>query len=571
MSIIFQKFLFYKFNHDSKKTILETLTNLNNYKTYFYANIQEDKNKLDNFSNIKQKKEELKNENFNKKVEFFRDDFLNTFEILDTKINSYKEKILENNSLFKHDYNELKELLKEYFYFISKNDDINNINDFLQYFENYILSIHDTDENIETTSDILKIKLKQYIEKTKKIKKNFQKDYLYLIKEKLKEDILNSDDNIDLSISKSKIFVLVYGDEILVSYPSTLYNRLTEKNFLKKKKKIKRIESIKKFQFKVYPDVREKVDEHTILKRKRLKKRKKLTRREILACNNDLTRTKLKPTLKFLKIKNTNKNRRNYILLNENNTLGAITLGFLSKKDAYIYKKEIMMKRLASTRRTRVVIKKGRLTRLRKYSKVHFRLKNFIQLKTTKISNVKDEIKTFQDFKGNKINNTLIIIPQFLNSDFKVPKKGTTINFPEQMLSKNGFIGNPIYKTKPISKKVYKSKIDNKFNVLYTKRNSNFKTIFITINKKTYKNLEKKYKSYLILYKEEKNFVDTIQNIKKEWTSIVTKQINSLQKKIKENSNSILNLKKILNFILENKQETNFLPKISNFIDKISK
>jgi hypothetical protein len=173
---------------------------------------------------------------------------------------------------------------------------------------------------------------------------------------------------------------------------------------------------------------------------------------------------------------------------------------------------------------------------------------------------------------NDKRNHIFILIPEF----FRYKESGekiliSTLNFPSKMLTKEGFKGIPVYKTKPIIKK-YIPKNTEAFNDLL-KRKNYIKTenLFLTFDKEEYQSLSKDDKKELIFYKKEKDYTDTLTNVVYETKQKLLNNTIDFLNKVKKKCKTIKNLNLVNNYIVENYNKKNLLEKISYYIDTIEK
>lgn len=362
------------------------------------------------------------------------------------------------------------------------------------------------------------------------------------LKEKIFEYIKNDIQNNSFLPTNTKVYVAIdkKQKEIVSSYSSILFSRISEKNNLKKNT--------------AYNTERE-FDYANLYFYSFRKKRNFLQysrRRRLNFINLYQTYERLLGDNSF--------NERFFLKEDESIKQNAIVLGFLNKPDALLYKKEIINKRLILGKERR---------KIRKRLKI--RLNFFIKVKPTTLSNIQNSLVAFEDYKRSEISNKLILIPKFFSYNSNKNKQKVSINFPSLMLSNFGFIDLPIYKTKQISKKFLSATNKNSNDLFIPRKYFKTKTFFTTLDKQEYEDLSKSVNKKLFFYKQEKDFTDNVRNLINDRNKIYLNQIQEILIKIKKKSKTIEKFKKIKEFIFNHYDEKNLLEKTSYYIDKICK
>jgi hypothetical protein len=393
----------------------------------------------------------------------------------------------------------------------------------------------------------------------------------------------------------TKIYVPVYKnkneeDEVITAYPSILYYRLNERN-LSIKQTIQNVEE----QFK-YRNTYFRLLFTSSSFRKHCSRRARyellfnIQKQKSLLINqpNSLSRyysllriirkfypnEKIKLQIPSAKILLSERNWMKKNLLVErslvfpkNQSLGQIpiVIGFLNKSDAEIYKKQIIKNySQKNINRRRIIAKKNERI-----------LNCSIKIKRTILSNIQYFFNNFEDVDGDSISNSFILVPKFFTYSGKRKRKHVRIDIPILMLSRYGFGGIPVYKTKEISKKFLLSNQKNCKELSIPKKYFKTKTIFITLNKNEYEQLAKIDKKNKIFYEfeeeEERLFTDSFKKIIKENNKSHLKQFKKILIKIKNKIKTPEKLKLLKQFIFDNYNENNLLEKTSYYIDKINK
>jgi hypothetical protein len=283
---------------------------------------------------------------------------------------------------------------------------------------------------------------------------------------------------------------------------------------------------------------------------------------------------------KFIKSTDEQLKKYSYKETEKNQEIISLLLGFLKKSDAILYKKQILRNNY------QFYNLKSPHYNLKKKNNSEFSIK----IKSTTISGIKYSLQTINYSKEKKFSNsksTFILVPKFFNYNFifnKKPTKGNEkeknknkkvkevlLNFPGLMLTKVGFKGIPIYKTKQIEKKLLFNNRNNFKKINISPKYLKTKTFFTTINKDEYENLIKKDKKKLFFYNKEEEFTDNINNIIKKQNKNYLIQIRELLLKIKNKSKTINKLRLIKEFFNNNYNEKNLLEKTNYFIDTINK
>jgi hypothetical protein len=406
------------------------------------------------------------------------------------------------------------------------------------------------------------------------------KDYSYIFNKKLEKLALEKIDHDVSNIDKTKAFVLVnFNDnEMLVAYPSTLYCKLLKEDKIKKsagKKAIVKNDEIKKIKgrkLKLTKRLRflkflgsriqlgtKKKREFYKLNKLRLEKENKFEEtiererrqgmyRMRLYSSKYSRRRKLqvvfpRPLFDQFLVKMLKYKLKNILFLRRKDSsiipekdFRVFTFAFISKSDAFLYKKAIMQINKSKYRHfTNSITRRFLINNSIKNERDAF-MKN-IKIKKAKISKLKEIISPYKEFKGNKIKNNLIVIPRFF---LKNDKNKNILIVPKEMFSESGFLGVPIYNKYINTKKICFAQ-------------SYFKNLFNQANKSNVLKLEPYY----------------INNSNAFFNKSFTNKIKI------ENFNSVKNLKKKLkktfNFFFCNKKEDFNFINPSNFINKISK
>jgi hypothetical protein len=237
----------------------------------------------------------------------------------------------------------------------------------------------------------------------------------------------------------------------------------------------------------------------------------------------------------------------------------AISLAFIGVNDANFYKQELIRKSKPT-----VFIPRDKVFR----KKLIAKLKKSVEIKQTSILNIVNSFKNLD--KKNDFKNTLIIIPEFLKyNKLKNNKLKVLENFPKKMLSKTGFLGTPICKTKILNlKNIIKTEQKNKhLNIPLKYYSSKFR--LVSLDKINYE-LEAK-QNINSFYEKEKNFIDNVTNTVEEEKELFLIEIYKIINKIKNKCKTITKLNLVYKFLLDNYNEAYLLEKTSHFIDKINK
>jgi len=404
--------------------------------------------------------------------------------------------------------------------------------------------------NVSKKKTFLKLISLKKIKNLKEEKNELYEKQLFLLNEKIIEYVKNELNKNSLLPSKTKIFVPVFEKEILTSFPVSVFFRLTKKNnFLRRAMiAVKKQKGQENIYLKYYFPVSEKdLYDPKAVKFRDISRRR---RWDLLKYRHSF-----KLLTKSLDIK-----KRGIYKIEENPEKSALMIGFLSFQDANIYKNQ--------------VIHENRLIN----NDVFFKDLNsvFIEKKITikpiSLENFYKSFSSFFDINENSIENISILIPEFFIYK-KIDNKTINVkkNFPKQMLSKEGFVGIPVYKTKLIEKKylisTYKNESSLKIPIQYLKN----KNRLITINKTEYELLKKNDKKNLICYKKENDFIDTYINPIFEKNKNYFEQTKQIIKKIRKKCKTINDIDFIYKFILENFCERNLLEKTSYYMDTIQK
>lgn len=255
------------------------------------------------------------------------------------------------------------------------------------------------------------------------------------------------------------------------------------------------------------------------------------------------------------------------LLFPKNQSLGQrpIVLGFLNGYDAEIYKKQII-KNYGQKKVQRSILNA---------KKIKLKLNGSIKIKRTILSNIKYFFNNFENFEGETFSNSFILVPKFFTYSGKRKRKRVQVDFPVLMLSPFGFGGIPVYKTKPISKKILLSNQKNFKELGIRQKYLKTKTIFITLNKNEYKKFAKIDKRNKIFYDLEENldhvFTSSLKKVIREKHTNSLKEFEKVLIKIKNKIKTLEKVKLLKQFIFDNYDENNLLEKTSYYIDKINK
>ena len=376
---------------------------------------------------------------------------------------------------------------------------------------------------------------------SKKLDPNFQNEFNHL-KEKIINYVEKDLENNSLVPINTKVYVIVEKNqnEILSSYPSLLYYRINKLNTIAKQNILEWKEDIE-YYLCYFKFLRRK-------KFQRLPRRPRFYYIDLYTSYENLT-SKKHLQKRFTKQK-----------IEQN----PIVLGFLDEDDARLYKKEILRNNFLYINQNKKIKRK-----IKKRDKVI--LSYSLKIKPTTLLNIKDSLKIFEKMEKTNIINTFILIPKFFNYSFINNKQKISSNFPIEMLSKFGFYGTPVYKTKQIEKKLLKSNSENFQDLSIPLRYLKTRTFFITLNKNEYEKLAEKDKNKLFFYEKEKDFTDNLKNTLNQQNKYYLKQTEKILLKIKNASKTLEKLSLIKSFISNNYYEKNLLEKTSYYIDKINK
>jgi len=248
----------------------------------------------------------------------------------------------------------------------------------------------------------------------------------------------------------------------------------------------------------------------------------------------------------------------------------ALVFGFLNPIDANLYKKAILHENKAYEKRIR-------WPDFRSYyisvQMLPTSIKDFYNL---------DAEKKSKDYENKVINNIPVLIPEFTKYKSIKNKKIKGIpNFPKEMLSKEGFDGVPVYKTKPIEKrhlitepvvKIKKKDLKKKTPVIRLNiKDFKRKTLFITLDKDEYKRLEKKDRKNLFFYKKETDFLDTFKNVFNERKQFCLEEVEELLKGIRKKIKTPRDMTSTLKFIEKNYESPHLMEQTSVYIDKVKR
>lgn len=376
----------------------------------------------------------------------------------------------------------------------------------------------------------------------KKFTTEFEKDF-QILREKIINYIEDDYKRHPLIPENSKIYVnltfVKTKPEILSSYQSVLFYRTTKKNSL-----VPKTELEYKRDFDTYSNY--------FSYFLRLRNYFRLPRRGRFEFMD------LHDIYKFT-VKKQYLQRRVLILNNENSKLNSLIFGFLGESEALLYKKKIISDHELTFVRNKRLKKKNRSI-----------LEDSIKIQTTTLSNLQSALEKFEDFEKIIIKPNLILIPKFFNYNLAAKKQKGLINFPDRMLTKTGFYGIPIYKTKPIAKKFLISNNKTFKDLPIPRKYLEGKKFFITLDKQEYKELLNKDKKNFLFYKEEKDFTDNLKNVISERNKIALIEINQLFNKIKIKCKTVAKLKLVKEFFENNYNEDYLLEKTAHYIDKIS-
>nr|YP_010443815.1 hypothetical protein NQY37_pgp099 [Vacuolaria virescens]UTE94702.1 hypothetical protein VvirPt_p087 [Vacuolaria virescens] len=413
--------------------------------------------------------------------------------------------------------------------------------------------------NVSKKKTFLKLISLKKIKNLKEIKKELYEKQLFLLNEKIIEYVKNEFSKNSLLISKTKIFVPVFEEEILSSFPRSVFFRLTKKNNFLRRAMI----GIKnqKEQESIYLKYYFPVSERDLYDPKAVKFRD-LSRRQ--RWNLLKYRHSFKLLTKALNIK-----KRGIYKIEENPEKSALMIGFLNFQDANIYKNQLIDENTLIN--DNYIVNNLNSVSCEEETSIN-PLEKEITINPISLENFYKSFSSFFDMNENSIENISILIPEFFiyktidNKTISVKK-----NFPKQMLSKEGFVGIPVYKTKLIEKKYLISTYKNESNLKIPTQYLKNKDRLITINKTEYELLKKTDKKNLICYKKENDFIDTYINPIFEKNKNYFEQTKKIIKKIRKKCKTINDVDFIYKFILENFCERNLLEKTSYYIDTIKK
>lgn len=218
-------------------------------------------------------------------------------------------------------------------------------------------------------------------------------------------------------------------------------------------------------------------------------------------------------------------------------------LGFMQKYDAKIYKKYI-----ASENRNNL-----------DYSLA-------IKATTTKLA--KESLSRNNNSLDNNKYGILIIIPRFFEYKKINSKITPSLNYSRYLETGYGMYNMPIYKTKPISKKILFAK--NKF--------VKPKKIFTTLYRKELKHLYNEYykqrKANLqtkFFYKFRDDYIDTTKGIIIKEREVYENKILKIVSKIINKIKTVYQLELINNFFIKHSNDDGVLEKTDWFINKVSR
>jgi len=434
--------------------------------------------------------------------------YQNNYQFL-TSLQNLKQKCFSNLSFVKRTYNNLKNKIK------------NQKQNFLN-------------------SNEQKLLLKQAFI-YKKFQPEFEKDF-QVLREKILNYIEDDYRAHNLIPEDSRIYVNVHfaktEPEILSSYQSVLFYRTTKKNSL-----------VTKTELEYKKDYDSYCNYFTYFLR--LRKYFRLPRRGRFEFMN------LHDVYKFT-VKKQYLQRRVLILKNQNAKLNSLIFGFLGQSDALLYKKKI--------------IRDHELTFIinKRFKKQNIPvLDDSIKIESTTLSDVQNALEKFEDFEKIIIKPNLILIPKFFNYNLTDKRQTGLINFPDKMLTKTGFYGVPLYKTKPIAKKFLISNNKNFKDLPIPRKYLEGKKFFITLDKQEYEDLLKRDKKNFLFHKEETDFTDNIKSVIAQRNKMSLVEINHLFNKIKIKCQTVGKLQKVKKFFSDNYNEDYLLEKTSHYIDTI--
>nr|YP_010443670.1 hypothetical protein NQZ01_pgp097 [Merotricha bacillata]UTE94557.1 hypothetical protein MbacPt_p084 [Merotricha bacillata] len=204
----------------------------------------------------------------------------------------------------------------------------------------------------------------------------------------------------------------------------------------------------------------------------------------------------------------------------------------------------------------------------RKYIASENNLDYSLEIKSTTTKLAKKSLSRNNNSFDNGKYGILIIIPRFFEYKKINSKITPSLNYSRYLETGYGMYNMPIYKTKPISKKILFAK--NKF--------VKPKKIFTTLYRKEYKHLYNEYykqrKANLqtkFFYKFRDDYIDTTKGIVIKEREVYGNKILKIVSKIINKIKTVNQLKIIKNFFIENSNDDGILEKTDLFINKVSR
>ena len=224
-----------------------------------------------------------------------------------------------------------------------------------------------------------------------------------------------------------------------------------------------------------------------------------------------------------------------------------ILIGFLQKHDAEIYRKYIASENINNI----------------DYS---------LTIKATSTKLAKQSLSKTNNSFENKKYGILIIIPRFFEYNKINSKITPSLNYSRYLETGYGMYNMPIYKTKPISKKILYAK--NKFFNTFVRPKKIFTTLYRKELKHLYNEYYKQRKANLqtkFFYKFRDDYIDTTKGLIIQERELYGNKILKIVSKIIKKIKTVNQLKIIKNFFIENSNEDGVLEKTDLFINKVSR
>lgn len=224
-----------------------------------------------------------------------------------------------------------------------------------------------------------------------------------------------------------------------------------------------------------------------------------------------------------------------------------VLIGFLQKHDAEIYRKYIASENINNI----------------DYS---------LTIKATSTKLAKESLSKTNNSFENKKYGILIIIPRFFEYNKINSKITPSLNYSRYLETGYGMYNMPIYKTKPISKKILYTK--NKFFNTFVRPKKIFTTLYRKELKHLYNEYYKQRKANLqtkFFYKFRDDYIDTTKGLIIQERELYGNKILKIVSKIIKKIKTVNQLKIIKNFFIENSNEDGVLEKTDLFINKVSR